>query len=204
MKTLYLLFFALLITACGSKQTTPVPATLAPSPEKGLAIGTITFEGDIPLNDIYRFFYEATSGDKKFKKANAGKIIISGRTDGKSMFNGDFNNKKSYLFIIEREPGTYAFNKYAYLDHLGPSGSVSSSKEFAIPFEIKKGEITYMGELDYVDLIKKGDIRIFVADYYNRDLPEFKKKYPETDWDRAINRTPATGNTADGLIDFRN
>jgi hypothetical protein len=204
MKTLYICLLAVLVTACGSKQTTPTPVTLAPSPEKGLAIGTITFEGDVPSNDIYRFFYEATSGDKKFKKANAGKIIISGRTDGKSTFNGDFNDKKTYLFIIEREPGTYAFNQYAYLDHLGPTGAVSSSKLFAIPFEIKKGEITYMGELDYVDLIKKGDIRIYVADYYKRDIPEFKKKFPQAEWDKAINRTPTTGSTADGLIDFRN
>ena len=204
MKTVYIFLLAILATACGSQQTTPTPETLAPSPEKGLAIGTITFEGDVPLNDIYRFFYEATSGDKKFKKANAGKIIISGRSDGKSGFNGDFNDKKTYLFIIEREPGTYAFNQYAYLDHLGPSGTVSSSKKFAIPFEIKKGEITYMGELDYVDRIQKGDIRIYVADYFKRDLPEFKKKYPQANWDKAINRTPTTGSTAEGLIDFRN
>lgn len=204
MKTFYIIITALIVAACGSQQTTPVPETLSPSPEKGLAVGTITFEGDVPLNDIYRFFYEATSGDKKFKKANAGKIIISGRTDGKSMFNGDFNDKKTYLFIIEREPGAYAFTQYAYLDHLGPSGTVSSSKPFAIPFEIKKGEITYVGELDYVDLIKKGDIRIFVADYFTRDIAEFKKKYPQADWDKAVNRTPTKGNTADGLIDFRN
>ena len=204
MKTVYIFLLALLVTACGSQQTTPTPVALNPSPEKGLAIGTITFEGDIPLNDIYRFFYEATSGDKKFRKANAGKIIISGRVNGKSAFNGDFNNKKTYLFIIEREPGAYAFNQYAYLDHLGPSGTVSSSKLFAIPFEIKKGEITYMGELDYVDMIKKGDIRIFVADYYTRDIAEFKKKYPAADWDKTINRTPTTGNTGEGLIDFRN
>lgn len=206
MKTLYIVLAAIILSACSSQQTTPTPETLAPSAEKGLAVGTITFEteGDIPLNDIYRFFYEPTSGDKKFKKANAGKIIISGRADGKSGFNGDFNNKKTYLFIIEREPGSYAFNQYAYLDHLGPSGTVSDSKQFAIPFEIKKGEITYLGELDYVDLIKRGDIRIFVADYYNRDIPEFKKKFPGADWDKAINRTPKTGNTGEGLIDFRN
>jgi hypothetical protein len=181
-----------------------MPATtFTPSPEKGVAIATITFEGDTPVNDIYRFFYNAQSGDKSFKKRNAGKILISGRENKGKGFNGDFNNKKSYLVVIEREPGSYAFTQYSYLDHLGSNGMVSSSKLFAIPFEIKKGEITYVGELDYKDVAEKGSARIFVADYISRDLHEFKKKYPSVNWDAAINRTPKSGNNGEGIIDFR-
>lgn len=205
MKTIYALLLLAVITGCATKSYDATPKTLAPSPEKGLAVGTITFEGDVPVNDIYRFFYNATSGDKNFKKANAGKIMIKGRDDdNKSGFNGDFNNKKTYLFVIEREPGTYAFTQYSYLDHLGPMGAVSSSKEFAIPFEIKKGGITYMGELDYVDHAVKGSPRIYVADYFSRDMEELKKKYPTIEWQKTVNQTPKSGNAADGMIDFRN
>jgi hypothetical protein len=194
----------LLLTSCKSASTDAMPATtFTPSPEKGVAIATITFEGDTPVNDIYRFFYNAQSGDKSFKKRNAGKILISGRENKGKGFNGDFNNKKSYLVVIEREPGSYAFTQYSYLDHLGSNGMVSSSKLFAIPFEIKKGEITYVGELDYKDVAEKGSARIFVADYFSRDLPEFKKKYPSVNWDAAINRTTKSGNNGEGIIDFR-
>jgi len=194
----------LLLTGCGTTATDAIPATaFTPSAEKGLAIATITFEGDIPVNDIYRFFYNAQSGDKKFRKQNAGKVLINGRQNKEKGFNGDFNNSKSYLVVIEREPGSYAFTQYSYLDHLGSNGMVSSSKMFSIPFDIKKGEITYLGELDYKDVAEKGTARIFVADYYTRDIPEFKKKYPSVNWDAAVNRTPKSGNNGDGIIDFR-
>lgn len=203
MKKIYALLCLALIAGCAAKSADASPQTLSPSPDKGLAVGTITFEGDVPVNDIYRFFYNATSGDKAFKKANAGKIMIKGRNNNVSSFNGDFNNKKSYLFVIEREPGAYAFTQYSYLDYLGPTGSVDSSKEFAIPFEIKKGGITYLGELNYVDKAVKGSPRIFVADYFSRDLEEFRKKYPTLDWQKTENQTPKSGNTGDGIIDFR-
>jgi len=205
MKFYYILLpLYLLLTGCKSAATDAFPAsTFSPSADKGLAIATITFEGDIPVNDIYRFFYNAQSGDKKFKKQNAGKVLINGRQNKDKGFNGDFNNKKSYLIVIEREPGSYAFTQYSYLDHLGSNGMVSSSKLFAIPFEIKKGEITYVGELDYKDLAEKGSPRIFVADYFTRDIPEFKKKYPAVNWDAAVNRTTKSGNNGEGIIDFR-
>lgn len=206
MKTVYrslLLFTAIILTACSSASTDKAPETFTATSNNGLAIGTITFEGDTPVNDIYRFFYKAQSGDKKFMKRNAGKIIINGRANKESGFNGDFNNKKTYLYIIEREPGTYAFTQYNYLDHLGANGMVSSSKLFAIPFEIKKGEITYVGEMAYKDMAEKGTPRIFVADYYTRDLPEFKNKYPNIDWSKAINKTAKQGDNGGGIIDFR-
>ena len=205
MKFSYILLpIILLLTGCNAGSTNDFPAaTFIPSAEKGLAIATITFEGDIPVNDIYRFFYNAQSGDKSFKKRNAGKILINGRQNKEKGFNGDFNNKKSYLVIIEREPGTYAFTQYSYLDHLGSNGMVSSSKLFEIPFEIKKDEITYVGELDYKDVAEKGTPRIFVADYYTRDLPEFKKKYPAVNWDKTVNQTPKKGNDGGGIVDFR-
>ena len=204
MKNTYILLpLFLLLMGCNAASTNVVPATFTPSAEKGLAIGTITFEGEKPVNDIYRFFYKVQAGDKKFSKNNEGKIVINGRDSKDGGFNGDFNNKKSYLFIIEREPGNYAFTQYNYLDHIGSNGMVSSSKEFAIPFEIKKGEITYIGELDYKDMAEKGSPRIFLADYFTRDLPEFKKKYPAVNWEKAINKTVKTGNDGGGIIDFR-
>jgi len=202
MKNTYILPLLLLLMGCNTANDV-MPATFTPSAEKGLAIGTITFEGDTPVNDIYRFFYKSQTGDKKFKKSNEGKIVINGRDNKNGGFNGDFNSKKSYLFVIEREPGSYAFTQYNYLDHIGSNGMVSSSKEFAIPFEIKKGEITYIGELDYKDLAEKGSPRIFVADYFARDLPEFKKKYPAINWERAVNKTVKSGNDGGGIIDFR-
>lgn len=203
MKFTYILLpLFVLLTACKSSAPDVVASTFTPSAEKGIAIATLTFEGEKPVNDIYRFFYSAQNGDKAFKKRNAGKVVINGR-EGGDTFNGDFNNKKTYLVVIEREPGTYAFTQYAYLDRIGSNGMVSSSKLFAIPFEIKKGEITYIGEMSYKDIAEKGSPRIYVADYFTRDLPEFKTKYPAVNWDKAVNKSVKEGNTGGGIIDFR-
>ncbi|TRW23269.1 hypothetical protein FMM05_13805 [Flavobacterium zepuense] len=204
MKTSYLLLpLLLLLIGCKATSTNTAPAAFDASSPKGLVVATITFEGDVPSNDIYRFFYEAQSGDKKFKKQNSGKIVIKGRENGESAFNGDFNNKKSYLIVLEKDPGSYAFTQYSFLDHIGPNGMVSDSNKFAIPFEVKKGEITYIGELSYVDRAQKGSPRIFVADYFNRDLPEFKKKFPGINWDSTVNKTVKAGDNGGGIIDFR-
>jgi hypothetical protein len=204
MKQLFIaLTIAITLAGCGAKTANTTPENFTAASGTGLAIATITFEGDVPVNDIYRFFYNAESGDKKFKKRNSGKFVVNGRTNKQSMFNGDFNGKKSYLVLIAAEPGSYAFTQYNYLDHVGPQGMVSSSEVYGIPFEIKPGQITYVGEMNYVDKAVKGTPRIFVADYFSRDLPEFKKKYPTIDWDKTVNSTPKTGNTGGGVVDFR-
>jgi len=204
MKKIFLFLATTVLISCGSKQTYDAsPATVALPSEKGLAIGTITFEGDVPVNEIYRFFYEPTSGDKKFKNNNSGKIIFNTPHKTNTGWNGDFSNKKSYLVIIEREPGSYAFNRYTYLNRLGPTGEVSYSNEFAITFDIKKGGITYFGEITYVDKAVKGSPRIFVADYLQRDLEQFKTKYPNVLWENTENKIPKSGNTGEGTVDFR-
>jgi hypothetical protein len=205
MKTSYLLLPLLaLFIGCGSASTHKAPETFTASSQNGLAVGTITFESTTPKNDIYRFFYEATSGDKKFKNKNKGKIVIKGRNDkNESALSGDFAAGQTYLFVIEREPGTYGFVQYSYLDHIGQSGMVKSSKLFEIPFEVKKGEITYLGELSYNDLAEIGTPRLVVYDRYERDLTEFKKKYPNLDWSVAVDKTAKKGNNGGGIIDFR-
>lgn len=204
MKISYLLLPLLaLFIGCGSASDT-APETFNASSEKGLAVGTITFESKAPKNDIYRFFYEPTSDDKKFVKKNDGKIMIKARNEKNDRaFSGDFAEGQSYVFVIECAPGMYAFNQHTVLNHIGSMGQVSYSKKYAIPFEIKKGEITYLGELSYNDLSEPGSPRVVVYDRYNRDLSELKKKYPNIDWTKAIDRTPKKGNDGEGIIDFR-
>lgn len=205
MRTLYsLLPFLLLVIGCNSAQSDKAPETFTATSEKGLAIGTITFESDMPKNDIYRFFYEASSDDKKFNKRSAGKIMFKARNEKNERgYNGDFNNKKTYLFVIEREPGNYAFMQYNYLDHIGPTGMVNFSKPFSIPFEIKKGEIAYIGELSFNDLAEIGTPKLVVYDRFDRDMAEFKKKLTNIDWSNTTNKTVKKGTTGGGIVDFR-
>ena len=61
----------------------------------------------------------------------------------------------------------------------------------------------YFGEITYVDKAVKGSPRIFVADYLQRDLEQFKTKYPNVLWENTENKTPKSGNTGEGTVDFR-
>lgn len=204
MKTTYFILpLLLLFIGCSTASSDMAPDTFTAESAKGLAIGTITFEGDAPKNDIYRFFYHPSAGDRKFMKENKGKIQILGRVDDVRGYNGDFNNKQTYLFVIEKDPGAYAFTEYNYLTQKGPTGMVNSSRKFAIPFEIKKGEINYIGELTYMEKAEPGTPRIIVADNMTRDLLEFKKKFPKIPWDITSNKTVKSGDKGDGLVDFR-
>ena len=204
MKILYKIApFLLLFAACGSVPDTVAPQNFTAQSSNGLAIGTITFEGDRPVNDIYRFFYEATTGDKKFMKRNSGKIMIKAREGNDRAFTGDFNNKKTYLFVIEREPGSYAFTQYNYLDRIGATGMVSSSEKFSIPFSIQAGIISYIGEFTYNDKAVPGTPRIDVSDNMSREMDEFRKKFPNINWDNTLNNTVKSGHTGKGIIEFR-
>ena len=204
MKKIYLLLAIVALAGCSSASSDKVPETFGPESETGLAIGTITFEAERPVNDIYRFFYEGTTADAKFNKRNGGKIMVKARNnDNQKEFSGDFNSGYTYLFVVEAQPGTYAFTQYNYLDRIGPTGMVSSSKTFAIPYEVKKGEITYVGELSYNDLAEPGSPRLVVTDRYGRDLEELGKKYPKIDWKKAVNKTAKAGNNGGGIVDFR-
>ena len=204
MKTLYILPILLLIIGCKSASSEKPVEAFSSTSENGLAVGTITFESDAPKNDIYRFLYKPTSDDKKFIKKNEGKVEIKARDGKKRAFKGDFANGQSYTFVIERAPGKYNFTQHTVLDGLGSMGNVNFSKVYGIPFEIKKGEITYLGELSYNDLAQPGSPRIVVYGRFERDLAELKKKYPNIDWKLASDKTPKTGNKGEGeIIDFR-
>lgn len=186
-----------------AKDDTPVQSFSSASPT-GLVIGTITFTGnEKPANDIYRFFYEPVTTDKKIKKNNSGRIAIKAREGNTRSFSGDFNDKKTYLFVIEAQPGNYAFTQYNYLDHIGYSGMVTSSSKFSIPYTVSAGMINYIGELSYNDIAQIGTPRIVVDTNIERDLPEFRKKFPQINFDATANNPVKSGDSGNGIIQFK-
>ena len=198
-----ILFFALpcLLYSCRTHQEVN-PEDFNEVSGTGLVIGTVTFDSDKPVNDIYRFFFEPTTGDKRFIRQNKGRIFIKARDRQGKAFNGDFNNKQTYLFAFELKPGKYAFNQYNYLDNIGYTGLVSSSEKFEIPFVIESGTIAYIGELIYYDKPEDDMPKIIVNDNYERDLDEFEKKFPDAEWGRAENMSVKKGDTGNGIISF--
>ena len=204
MKSLYILLTVVLFTSCSSSHTDKVPEKFDTNSQKGIAVGTLTFDADMPKNDIYRFFYEPVSTtDKKFIRKNKGKVMVKARIKNDRGFNGDFNDKKTYLFVIEADPGQYAFIDYAMLNHIGEMGTMSFSRPFSIPFEVKKGEIAYIGELTYHQEAGQDEPKISVSDNFDRDINELKTKFPAIDWNKSYNKTVKAGENANCLIEFK-
>lgn len=203
MKHLLVIILTITLAGCKAAKDYVPPQSFSPNSGTGLVIGTITLNGgEKPANDIYRFFYEPVTTDKKLRTKNSGRIIIKAREGNTRSYTGDFNEKKTYLFIVEAQPGNYAFTQYNYLDHIGYSGMVTSSQKFSIPFTVSAGMITYIGELSYNDIAQPGTPRIVVGTNIERDLPEFRKKYGSINFDSVTNNPIKSGNSGNGLILF--
>lgn len=203
MKHLLLLISVLAIASCKTAKDDVPPQSFSPASGTGLIIGTITFMGnEKPANDIYRFFYEPVTNDKKFRKKNSGRIAIKAREGNVRSYTGDINDKKTYLFIIEAQPGNYAFTQYNYLDHIGYSGMVTSSQKFSIPFTVSAEIINYIGELSYNEIAQPGTPRIVVGSNADRDLPEFRKKFPGINFENTIINPVKSGDPGNGIIQF--
>ncbi|HEX8269104.1 MAG TPA: hypothetical protein VF581_04365 [Flavobacterium sp.] len=73
---------------------------------------------------------------------------------------------------------------------------------FEIPFEVKKGEITYIGEFEFFENGNKAGSIIKVGDNFDRDIEALKVKAPAINWTKAVNKTVKSGTTGGGMIQF--
>ncbi|MEO0974255.1 MAG: hypothetical protein AAFX85_14275, partial [Pseudomonadota bacterium] len=116
---------------------------------------------------------------------------------GFSRRKSDFTSKRlhSRTFMYRFEPGEYEI--YAVRFYYNGAGIVAdhnyASDEFTIPFEIKDGEATYIGNfLAYFRKLRRGEAweeafgfrgnsgSLFVySNQAERDLPTLREKYPE-------------------------
>lgn len=79
-----------------------------------------------------------------------------------------------------------------------------ATKDFSLPFEVKKGEILYLGDMiiDIKKFIKSGNL-IHWVDNSERELSEFKEKFPKIDWELFRNHTIREGQIEnEKLINF--
>lgn len=79
---------------------------------------------------------------------------------------------------IELKPGKYEVQSYgAYTDAGAWKRSMKSSRSFKLPFEVKKGEITYLGSFLLIDL---GGASIYaVTNEFERDFQKLLSLRPE-------------------------
>ena len=144
------------------------------SSEKGLLVGSVTFPTDKP--NFNGYFFRLTNNTSQEFQVNRNQ---TGQLDG----------GRTYLFVIERPVGVSEIPSVRLFHN---SGMIAGQYDvrtggFSIPYEIKKGEITYIGNIIFNDYAKKGEIVVGLNNKFERDIEELKKLQPSIDWNSAKN-----------------
>jgi hypothetical protein len=144
------------------------------SSEKGLLVGSVTFPTDKP--NFNGYFFRLTNNTSQEFQVNRNQ---TGQLDG----------GRTYLFVIERPVGVSEIPSVRLFHNSGMIAGQYDERTggFSIPYEIKKGEITYIGNIIFNDYAKKGEIVVGLNNKFERDIEELKKLQPSIDWNSAKN-----------------
>jgi hypothetical protein len=174
--TLSILVFStfILIQSCAVASLPSEPMNFSKSSEKGLLVGSVTFPTNQP--NFNGYFFRLTNNTSQEFQVNRNQ-------------KGQLDKGRTYLFIIERPIGTYEIPSVRLYHN---SGMVAGQYDvrtggFSIPYEIKKGEITYIGNITFNDYAKKGDTVVGLSNKFERDIEALKKLQPSIDWNSVKN-----------------
>jgi hypothetical protein len=157
--------------------------------ENGLIVGSITFPREFPRFNGYYISVIRKDNNKKISRKNSTEIEITPEQIWRDRHIGQLNNGLTYLFAIERQEGEYEISSIRLFTN---SGNIAFQRtdyinNFSIPFDVKKGEITYVGNIIFNEYANKMDTVISYKNNYERDINALKKLQPTVDWNRAIN-----------------
>lgn len=179
MKSIILLLLAISLSGCYVRPA-QVPSTMDLSNNEGMIVGTLSFENEFMASESNVFFYANDSIADLLSKKQYDAILKQNSSKYKySIYRpghrGNFTEegKEIYYFSIVKPAGKYRF--YAS-EIFRNSGYMQSTivLPIDIPFEIEKGKVKYLGELNLNE--KKGEIKLL--DKRERDKARFNERYP--------------------------
>lgn len=172
-----LIFSNFLIQSCAvsNMPTSPMKFNKDTS-EKGLLIGSVTFPKETPRFNGYFFRLTGNKSDEFMLKPGW-------------KHKGQLDEGRTYLFAIERPVGVSEIPSVRLFHN---SGMIAGQYDlrigaFSIPYEIKKGEITYIGNIIFNEYAEKWQKVISLNNNFQRDINALKKLQPSIDWDNAKN-----------------
>ena len=168
-----LLVLSIFIKSCAVSAIPKGKLNFDKSSEKGLLVGSVTFTS---YSKFDGYFFRLTNNSSDEFQVNRNLI-------------GQLDRGTTHMFIIERPEGK---NELCSVRLFHNSGFIAAQYDlriggFSIPYEIKKGEITYVGNIIFDEDAKKGTNPITYKNNFERDLIEFKKLQPEIDWTNVKN-----------------
>lgn len=179
---LFIAVGVILVTqSCVTRALDSKPIEFNAESQTGLIMGSVTFNEVQPRFESY-YIYAQSLDNKK----DVTEIFIDPETEGKIRHNGELNNGKTYLFVLEKNPGRYEINKIKFTSTNAEASQKNVyHKDFSIPVEVKKGEITYIGELKIDEYGLDRASVLNIQDNFAHDVQGIRKKQPLIDWTRA-------------------
>jgi hypothetical protein len=136
----------------------PIPSmpidqmTFKPKETKnGLIFRSITFPKSKAKFNGYFLKLNYKSNDSKLSKKNSTEIYFNPEQFFRMKHNGELDNGLTYLFAIERPEGDYEFCGIRLFENNGIQilNREYNLEGFSIPFSVKKGEISYVGNVNF-------------------------------------------------------
>ena len=173
-KSQYLLFLLtmLFLNSCVSVKlpSKEIPKDIEMSNDEGIVIGAISIDKRNYTNGAY-FYYGNEYGSEDDKPGIVS--IVPPQTwyvhFEPDLFDGD---KAVHYFKIKRKLGKYQFFARRTFKN-GYQAAETITYEINMPFEIEKGKIKYIGEINC-----KRDQSYEINDKSERDIPKLKQMFP--------------------------
>lgn len=172
--TTVLFSILILVQSCAVASLPSEPMNFSKSSEKGLLVGSVTFPTNKP--NFNGYFFRLTNNTSQEFQIDRNQ-------------SGQLDEGRTYLFAIERAVGVSEIPSVRLFHN---SVMIAGQYDvrtggFSIPYEIKKGEITYIGNITFNDYAKKGDSVVGLNNKFERDIEELKRLQPSIDWNNVKN-----------------
>lgn len=184
------LFLALFISLCNSIVSDLAAQKLTFNPKKtenGLIFGSITFPKEKARFNGYFIQINYKSTDTKLARKNFKEIQIFPAQIIKMKHKGDLDNGLTYLFAIERPEGDYAITGIRLFSNSGFAVLQKTNHlgGFTIPFSVKKGEISYIGNIKFNEYAENDETVVSYENNFEKDLAGIRVAQPYVYWDAA-------------------
>lgn len=188
LRIIFIFITIILAQSCGVVTSVPYEpiAFKKETTKNGLIFGSITFPNEKAQYNGYFIQMYRNDSIKKIANKNSIEIRFVPQQIFKMKHDGQLENGKTYLFTLEREEGNYNVSGLRLFNNYGYSTRESFIKNFNIRFDVKKGEIIYIGNIIFDESMLTDKHPVQLGKNLERDVEAIKILQPSVDWSRAI------------------
>jgi len=155
--------------------------------ENGLIFGSLTFPKEKANFNGYFLKITCKSTDPKEARKNSKEVRFSPAQILKMRHKGDLDGGLTYLFAIERPAGDYEISGIRLFTNSGFAVLQKNNNigGFSIPFKVNKGEILYVGNIQFNEYAVDNETVFSYQNNFEKDRVGIKKLHPFVYWDGA-------------------